>query len=175
MMKHLSILTGIKNPTTKLIKTYWSMKTPKSTSIDVYADDVYNMLEGYSLDAIENQTPKGTRYDVNIKISNELVVRYLNLKELYLPSRSLVEPGFKIGKADKYVGIECCTRVRSPYSVRFGGRTYYKEDPSEFLLNDYEPDISTFTFYMIWSQHFEIFDNATEFVDSETSGAYIEI
>ena len=175
MMKHLSTLTGIENPSTKLIKRYWSMTTPKNTSIDVYADDVYNMLEGYSLDALENQTPQGTRYTVSIKISNELIIRYLNLKELYLPSRSLVEPGFKIGKADKYVGIECCTRVRSPYSVIYGGRTYYKEDPAEFLLNDYEPDISTFTFYMILSQHFEIFDESSEFVDSNNDGEYIEI
>lgn len=162
MTKHLSILTGIKDPTKKLIKDYWSMKTPKCTSINVFTDNVYNMMEGYSLDAIENQTPKGLRYIVTMKISNELIIRYLNLKELYLPDRSCVEPGFLIGKADKYVGIECCTRVRSQYPVRIGDRTYYKEDPAEVLLNDYEPEIHTRTFYQIVSYHFEFVEDFDE-------------
>jgi hypothetical protein len=159
-MKHLSILTGIENPTKKLIKNYWSMTTPKSTSINVFTDNVYNILEGYSLDVIENQTSKGTRYIVTMKISNDLIVRYLNLKELYVPSRSAVEAGFLLGKADKFVGIECCTRVRSAYPVRIGARTYYNENPEEFLLNDYEPELHTRTFYTVWSTHFEVVDDS---------------
>ena len=157
MMKHLSTLTGLQNPSLKLITQYWSITNPKSMSINVDTDKVYNIMEGYSLDVIENQTAKGVRYIVNMKISNELIVRYTNLKELYLPSRSAVDAGFLIGKADKCVSIECCTRAPSPYPVRIGDQTYYNEDPKSFLIDDYEPPLHIRTFYTVMGQHFEVF------------------
>lgn len=158
MMKHLGILTGLANPDPKkLIQQNWSESIPKSTSINVFTDYVYNIVDGYSLQIHENSTTKGVRYDIEMKISNDLIIRYLNLSELYIPSRYGVPNSFRIGKSDSIVGIEYCTRVRSSYPVRIGNFTFYKHDPSDFLLNDYLPKISLPTFVTAAARHFEIF------------------
>lgn len=157
-MKHLSILTNLQNPEpNKLIQRGWSEQIPKNTSIDVKCNDVYNIVDGYCLKFYENKIKNGVRYDVDMKISNDLVIRYLNLSELYIPSRCAVPNGFKIGKSESVVGIEYCTRVRSNYPIRIGNLTFYKQDPTAFLLEDYLPDITLPTFVMVVSDHFELF------------------
>lgn len=157
MMEHLSILTGIENPTKKLIKTYYSEKIPKSTSINVIADDVFNIVDGYSIKIIENKTKLGSRYIIEMKICNDLIIRYLNLKELYIPSRYAVPKRTRLGKADSIVGIEYCTRVRSNYPVRINNATFYKHDPSKFLFDDYLPKMTLPTYYFVLNNQFEAF------------------
>lgn len=159
MMKHLSNLTGLENPSTNLIKTHWSDTPPISTSITVVTRDVFNIVDSYSLQIEENFTSKGSRYVVNMKISNDLIIRYLNLSELYIPSRYAIPEKFRIGKSDTVVGIEYCTRAVSSYPVRIGAFTYYKHDPTPFLLEDYLPKLPLSTFISVVSKHFELFDN----------------
>lgn len=156
-MKHLSNLTGLANPTNTLIKARWSTRPPINTSINVATQYVYNIVDGYSLQIEENIVAAGTRYIVNMKISNDLIIRYLNLKELYIPSRYAIPEKFRIGKADGVVGIEYCTRVISNYPVRIGTFTYYKHDPTAFLLEDYLPELPLSTFVSVIAKHFELF------------------
>ena len=159
MMKHLATLTGIDSATTKLVTTKWSTSAPISTSINVKTQQVYNILDGYSLEIRENIVNSKTLYTVSMKICNDLIIRYLNLDDVDIPSRSAIPSRFKIGTTSSVVGIEYCTRARSPYPVRIDRFTYYKQDPTKFLLEDYVPKISMPTFYVVACSHFEVFDS----------------
>lgn len=160
MMKHLSTLTGIQNPSKNLIVTSWSETPPRSTSINVRTASVYNIIKGYTLEIRENIVNSKSQYAVSMKISNNLVIRYLNLSSIRVPPRSAIFDNFQIGTAQNIVGIEYCTRTPSPYPIRIDKYTYYKHDPSEFLLHDYLPKISLFTFDVVAGAHFEVFDTS---------------
>lgn len=160
MTKHLSILTGIQNPSKNLIITNWSNIAPYSTSIAVRTNTVYNIVRGYSLEVRENIINSIPQYTVSIKICNDLIIRYLNLSDICIPPRSAIPEMLQLGTAKDLVGIEYCTRAPSSYPVRIDNYTFYKHDPSKFLLDDYLPKIPLYTFDAVAGAQFEVFDTS---------------
>ena len=104
MTKHLSILTGIQNPSKNLIITSWSNIAPYSTSIAVRTNIVYNIVRGYSLEVRENIINSIPQYTVSIKVCNDLIIRYLNLSDICIPPRSAIPEMLQLGTAKDLVG-----------------------------------------------------------------------
>lgn len=156
-MKYLSILTGIEKPSDSLVIDNWKLSPPAHTSIDIKATEVHNIIKGQVVDILENHWKGNTTYIVTIKVSDDLYIRYLNLSDSPVSMFDAFESGIKIGTADKWVGVEYCTRVHSRYPVLIGSVKIYKHDPSDFMLRDILPNILVYTYDIAVANTFERF------------------
>ena len=148
-MKNLSILTGIEKPSDSLVIDNWQLSPPAHTSIDIKTTDVYNIIKSQVVDILENNWKGKTTYIITMKVSDDLYIRYLNLSDSPVSMFDALDTGIRIGSADKWVGVEYCTRVYSRYPVLIGSIKIYKHDPSDFILRDIMPNISVYTFDQI--------------------------
>lgn len=148
-MKNLSILTGIEKPSDSLVIDNWKLSPPAHTSIDIKTTKVHNIIKGQVVDILENSLKGKTTYIITMKISEELYIRYLNLLDSLVAIFNVLDAGVELGIADKWVGVEYCTRVYSKYPVVFGNTKIYKHDPTDFLLKDKMPNVSVYTYDQI--------------------------
>lgn len=156
-MKHLSILTGIEKPSNSLVIDNWKLSPPAHTSIDIKATEVHNIIKSQVVDILENNWKGKTTYIVTTKVSDDLYIRYLNLSDSPVSISDAFDVGIKLGTADKWVGVEYCTRVYSRYPVLIGSTKIYKHDPSDFILRDMIPKIVVYTYDQAVANTFEKF------------------
>lgn len=156
-MKYLSILTGIEKPSNSLVIGNWKLSPPAHTSIDIKTTEVHNIIKSQVVDILENNWKGKTTYIVTAKISDDLYIRYLNLSDSPVSVLDAFDAGIKIGTADKWVGVEYCTRVHSRYPVMIGNVKIYKHDPSDFILKDVLPEILVYTYDQAVANTFERF------------------
>ena len=156
-MKHLSILTGIEKPSNSLVIDNWKLSPPAHTSIDIKATEVHNIIKSQVVDILENNWKGKTTYIVTMKVSDDLYIRYLNLSDSPVSISDAFDVGIKLGTADKWVGVEYCTRVYSRYPVLIGSTKIYKHDPSDFILRDMIPKIVVYTYDQAVANTFEKF------------------
>ena len=78
-------------------------------------------------------------YVVNVQSNADECIRYCHLKTCTVSTNDNVEIGQEIGRADRYARIEYCT-VRDPNVnvVRIYNKTYYKQDPTPIITDNYE-------------------------------------
>lgn len=156
-MKYLSILTGIEKPSNSLVIGNWKLSPPAHTSIDIKTTEVHNTIKSVVVDILENNRKGKTTYIVTTKVSDDLYIRYLNLSDSPVSVLDAFDAGIKIGTADKWVGVEYCTRVHSSYPVMIGNVKIYKHDPSDFILKDVLPEILVYTYDQAVANTFERF------------------
>lgn len=156
-MKNLSILTGIEKPSDSLVIDNWKLSPPAHTSIDIKTTEVYNIIKSQVVDILENNWNGKTTYIVTMKVSDDLYIRYLNLSDSPVSMFDALDAGIRIGSADKWVGVEYCTRVYSRYPILFGNTKAYKHDPTDFMLKDIIPKILVYTYDVAVANTFERF------------------
>lgn len=156
-MKYLSILTGIEKPSNSLVIGNWKLSPPAHTSIDIKTAEVHNIIKSQVVDILENNRKGKTTYIVTTKVSDDLYIRYLNLSDSPVSVLDAFDAGIKLGTADKWVGVEYCTRVHSRYPVMIGNVKIYKHDPSDFILKDVLPEILVYTYDQAVANTFERF------------------
>ena len=156
-MTNLSILTGIEKPSDSLVIDNWKLSPPVHTSIDIKATEVHNIIKSQVVDILENNWKGKTTYIITMKVSDDLYIRYCNLSDSPVSVFDAFEAGIKIGTADKWVGVEYCTRVYSRYPVLIGSTKIYKHDPSDFILRDMIPKIVVYTYDQAVANTFEKF------------------
>ena len=101
------------------------------TGIDLYAYGVYSLCNG----VVTSVGNDGKHYAVTVQYNAFASLRYLHLKEPSVDAGQIVQQGFSIGTADKYVHFEYVTREKgdSNWPVRIGTETYYKHDPLDMI------------------------------------------
>ena len=156
-MTNLSILTGIEKPSDSLVIDNWKLSPPAHTSIDIKTTEVYNIIKSQVVDILENNWNGKTTYIVTMKVSDDLYIRYTNLSDSPVSVSDAFDSGIKLGTADKWVGVEYCTKVHSRYPVLIGSVKIYKHDPSDFILRDILPDILVYTYDVAVANTFERF------------------
>ena len=156
-MKYLSILTGIEKPSNSLVIGNWKLSPPAHTSIDIKTTEVYNIIKSQVVDILENNWNGKTTYIVTMKVSDDLYIRYTNLSDSPVSVSDAFDSGIKLGTADKWVGVEYCTKVHSRYPVLIGSVKIYKHDPSDFILRDILPNILVYTYDVAVANTFERF------------------
>lgn len=148
-MKNLSILTGIEKPSDSLVIDNWKLSPPVHTSIDIKTTEVHNIIRSQVVDIAKNSSTGKITNIITMKVSEELYIRYLNLLNCLVNIFDVLDAGIKLGTADKWVGVEYCTRVYSKYPVIFGNTEVYKHNPTDFVLKDKMPNIPVYTFDQI--------------------------
>lgn len=115
------------------------------TGIDICADTVYSLLPGNIL----NIGTDGKFYAVTIQYNGKILLRYLHLDTISIYVGQIVQSGFQVGIAHKFVHFELITsdRNNSNLPVRINTETYYKQNPFEiynYLNLDSEDSSSLF-------------------------------
>lgn len=99
------------------------------TGIDLYTNNVYSYASG-----VVTSIGRDDRYvAVTIQYDIFTSLRYLHLNSATVVVGQIVQSGFNIGTADKYVHFEYATKNKgsSLWAVRVGTETYYKQNPDE--------------------------------------------
>lgn len=101
------------------------------SGIDLYADIVYSLSSG----VVTNVGSDDKYYAVTVQYNAFASLRYLHLESIFVKSGQIVQQGFSIGIADKYVHFEYVTKEKrdSNWPVRIGTETYYKHDPLDMI------------------------------------------
>lgn len=101
------------------------------TGIDLYADGVYSFCYG----VVTNVGTDGDHYAVTVQYNAFASLRYLHLKSVSVKAGEIIQQGFNLGTADKYVHFEYVTKDKgdSIWPVRIGTETYYKHDPLDMI------------------------------------------
>ena len=173
-MKYLSILTGIEKPSNSLIIDNWKLSPPAHTSIDIKTTEVYNIIKSQVVDILENNWKGKTTYIVTMKVSDDLYIRYLNLSSCPVIPFDAYDSGMRIGTADKWVGVEYCTRVYSRYPVLIENAKIYKHDPSDFILKDKLPKILAYTYDKVYRRSKEYYSQMQYMEDKWAATAIIK-
>ena len=99
------------------------------TGIDIYGDKVFSYADGIVL-AVGKED---NRYAITIQYDVFSCLRYMNLKSVSVKAGDVVQAGFLLGSADKYVHFEFINKYTSMWSVRIGKETYYKHNPIDMI------------------------------------------
>lgn len=101
-----------------------------NTGIDIYGNGVYSYAGGIVLAVgkdVDNLYAATIQYDVFS------CLRYMHLDSISVKAGDVVQTGFFIGKAHKYVHFELINKDISMWPVRIGTVTYYKQNPIMML------------------------------------------
>lgn len=100
--------------------------------VDILCDSVFSACFGAVLEVYEDDN----HYHVAIQYNDRILLRYCNLKFVYVMVGDPIVYGQHIGCADKHVHFEYCipTMQDSERCVRICDVTYVKTDPMIILL-----------------------------------------
>lgn len=101
------------------------------TGLDLYANQVYSFTSG----VVTSIGKDKSHYAVTVQYDAQTSLRYLHLKTVSIGAGQIVQQGFNIGIADKYVHFEYVTKNKedSLWPVRIGTETYYKHNPLDII------------------------------------------
>lgn len=113
----------------------WDVSNFKSyhTGIDIIADKVYAISSGV---VIELDEGTDGRYTITIQYNKDIVLRYMNLKSVYVRFGQIIPNGTLLGTADKYLHFEYATTSYSLWAVRISDLQFYKHDPYFIAIGD---------------------------------------
>lgn len=104
------------------------------TGVDIAGTDAYSIVPGKVIQVSkENNT-----YCVTVQYESNSCVRYKNLQCVEVDINQTVEVGTLLGKAIRSIHVELLRSIQSMWPVRIGGRTYYKHDPYELIVQGYQ-------------------------------------
>lgn len=138
-MTNLQTLVNISTATvTSNVIHQYDENVPYHTSVDVKTTGVYNLFEGVVWE-ISNEP--GNLYYICVKSSNNCIIKYGHLESVSFDVYGRIRPGELIGTAKKYTTIEYLTLKSSMFPTYVNGDKYYKNDPTDIIINDISPSI----------------------------------
>lgn len=101
------------------------------TGLDLYTNQVYSFASGIVISIGKNKS----HYAVTVQYDAHASLRYLHLSTVSIGVGQVVQQGFNLGMADRYVHFEYITKNRddSLWPVRIGTETYYKHNPLDMI------------------------------------------
>lgn len=101
------------------------------TGLDLYTNQVYSFASGIVISIGKNKS----HYAVTVQYDAQASLRYLHLRTVSIGVGQIVQQGFNLGMADRYVHFEYITKNRddSLWPVRIGTETYYKHNPLDMI------------------------------------------
>lgn len=140
-MNNLQTLVNISTATksSNVVHDY-SNSSPYHTSVDVKANGVYNMFEGV---VWQLGNEPGNLHYVCVKSSNDCIMKYGHIDQVYAGLNVRVRPGELIGTAKKYTSVEYLTLNKSKFPIYVNEDKYYKNDPTDIVVNNISPSINS--------------------------------
>lgn len=104
------------------------------TGIDIECTTVLNYISGVVL----YTGTDGYTKSVIVQYDHHYCFKYDNLVEIYVNAGDIVSTGVELGKAKGFLHFECITsdNIIDKFPVRVGCRTYYKIDPTPFIVDN---------------------------------------
>ncbi len=130
----LSNLTGrtITDPKEVILQGFAGSLSSSTTGMLIKVDNVYSISEGTVMDIGKDEN---NLYVVTIMYQPSRLFRYCCLKSVSVSVGEYLIPTTLVGVSNKsQIRFEYCTLETSPYPVRFLQDTYYKQDPSIYLM-----------------------------------------
>lgn len=100
-----------------------------TTGINIYGDGVYAYASGVVLAVGKDEA----YYTVTVQYDTYSCLRYGHLDNVDVSAGDIIQSGFRIGQAHKFVHFEYVTKSSSIWPVRVGTETYYKQDPAKMI------------------------------------------
>lgn len=114
-----------------------------NTGIDIFGEDVYAYASGV---VVAVGKDADNLYAVSVQYSVNSILRYCHLKYSAVSVGDVVQQGFFIGEAHKYVHFEYANNITSMWPVRIGTETYYKQNPDTITYaKEIETQINGYT------------------------------
>ena len=141
MSKILNEIVSVDSPFKNIISDFGGVRRPWigsaddplykkykfNTGIDLYGSTVYSYANGVVLAVGREER----HYAVTVQYDVFSCIRYTNLEQVSVARGDIIQTAFQIGRADKYLHLEYCTKEKSGsiWPVRVGASVYYKQDP----------------------------------------------
>lgn len=167
-------MMGIKLPMSKLvqdnaeiIKPYINDKNSKDfkkygtlhTGIDVSGQSVHSMSRGEVILANDNKV---------IIADGKDGFCYSNLDDVYVQEHDLITSNQVIGGCKDYVHVEYITSTGTQWPVRVEGKTYYKQDPTDLIVNGYVKYDSD-PIEVVKNEYYSLMEDSREWDSVDTS------
>ena len=102
-----------------------------NTGIDVLGSYVYAYASGTVVAVGKDED---NYYAITIQYDVFSCLRYTHLDSVEVKAGDVVQQGFYLGKAHKYLHFEYITKAESMWPVRVGTETYYKHNPDMMVV-----------------------------------------
>lgn len=144
MNENLKALTNQSSASSSLIlHDYVEKYPPYHTSIDVKATGLYNIYQGVVC-FIGNES--SGLYYVCVKLSGAYVFKYGHLESVSTRMDTRIKPGEVIGVCRGYGTFEFLSPKESKFPFYIEDKKYYKNDPTDIIVNDILPSIKISTY-----------------------------